>query len=69
MKFIFIYAVFILVLILCYLEIKPMKPVDNHTQVLNQVWYNLRDNAIKHSKEEGVIAIYKKEEKIRDSKE
>lgn len=52
MKFIFIYAVFILVLILCYLEIKTMKPVDNHTQVLNQLWYNLLDNVIKHSKEE-----------------
>lgn len=26
-------------------------------QILNQVWYNLLDNAIKHSKEEGVIAI------------
>lgn len=44
-------------------------------QILNQVWYNLLDNAIKHSKEKGVIAISTKkkekyvEVKIRDEGE
>lgn len=42
----------------------PKLYYTGNEQILNQVWYNLLDNAIKHSKEEGIITIsIKKKEK------
>ncbi len=42
----------------------PKLYYTGNEQILNQVWYNILDNAIKHSKEEGVITIsIKKKEK------